>query len=114
AWTPENPSNEIPRVWVDRTGYNGQSIEQAGKYSSFWTQNMRYARVKNIQIAYRFSDYLLDKTALTGAIVFVNGQNLFTFTPLRDFDPERDPLQNHATATLPQSKIVTLGLNLTF
>ncbi len=114
AWTEERPNNEVPRVWVDRTGYNGQSIEQAGKYSSFWMQNMRYARLKNVQIAYHLPNEVLRRVRLTGATVFANGQNLLTFTPLLDFEPERDPLQNHATATLPQSKIVTLGVNLTF
>ncbi|QTD38474.1 TonB-dependent receptor [Polaribacter batillariae] len=114
AWTPENPNNKIPRVWVDRRGYNGNSIERSGKYNSFWMKNIKYARLKNIQIAYNFPEETLEKTFLTGARIYVNGQNLFTFTSLKDFDPERNTLQNHATSTLPQSKVVTIGVNLTF
>lgn len=114
AWTPENPNNEIPRVWVDRRGYNGNTIEKSGKYNSFWMQNRRYIRLKNVQIAYNLPEKALEKTFITNAKIYVNGENLWTATPLIDFDPERDALQNHATATLPQSKTITFGVNLTF
>lgn len=114
AWTPEKPSKTIPRVWVDRRGFNGSSIEKSGKYNSFWMKNVRYARLKNIQLAYNIPRKVLAKSFFSSARIFLNGQNLFTITPLKDFDPERNPLENHATATLPQSKIVSMGVNLTF
>lgn len=114
AWSPQNPNSNIPALWIDRTGVNGQSVETAGRWNTFWMQNMRYCRLKNIQLAYNFPQRWLANTFIKKARIYVNGQNLLTFTTLRDYDPERDPLQNNATATLPQSKTITVGCNLNF
>ena len=113
-WTPENPSLTRPRLWRDRTGYNGSTNGQPSKYHSFWVENRAYIRMKNIQVGYTFPSKLLDSTFLTSARIYVNGENLLTFTDFEDFDPERNALERHSTATLPQVKTISLGANIKF
>lgn len=113
-WTPEHPSNDDPRLWVDRTGYNGQSIDTADKQISYWVQDRAYIRLKNVQLGYTFSDGFLSRSPFQKLRFFVNGENLWTKTDLSDLDPERYDRESHATAVLPQNKIISFGLNATF
>lgn len=113
-WTPENPSETVPRVWVDRRGYNGVSIETGDKQNSFWVQNRAYLRLKNVQLAYTFPQTLLERLPFSDLSIYLNGQNLWTMTDLLDLDPERFSRESHATNVVPQSKIVSVGLNATF
>ncbi|EHQ24873.1 TonB-dependent receptor [Mucilaginibacter paludis] len=111
-WTPENPSTTYPRLWIDRNGYNGSTIEINN--ASYWVQNRAYLRLKNVQLAYTIPKSVLSKTFIQNLRVYVNAQNLLTFTPLKDFDPERQDQTQYGTSSLPQLKIFTAGLNLTF
>lgn len=111
-WTPENPSTTMPRLWIDRSGYNGATIETLP--SSFWVQNLAYLRLKNIQIGYVFPNTATSKLKVDNVRFYLNAQNLFTFTKYKDFDPERLSTQQYVTNSLPQLRIITTGLNLTF
>ena len=111
-WTPDNPSTTMPRIWIDRSGYNGASIETLP--SSFWVQNLAYLRLKNLQIGYSIPSKLLLKSKIQQCRFYVNAQNLFTFTKYKDFDPERLTTQQYVTNSLPQLRIVTAGASITF
>ncbi|MEO1010425.1 MAG: TonB-dependent receptor [Bacteroidota bacterium] len=113
-WTPENPSQTHPRLWVDRRGYNGQSIETADKQISYWVQDRAYIRLKNIQLGYTFSEAFLERSPFKRLRLYVNGENLWTQTDLDDLDPERFDRESHATAVLPQNRVISFGLNATF
>ena len=113
-WTPENPSETVPRLWVDRRGYNGASIGTSDKLNSFWVQNRAYLRLKNIRLAYTFPEKLLEKTPIRNLLVYLNAQNLWTSTDLEDIDPERFSQESHATNVLPQAKVISFGINATF
>ncbi len=111
-WTPDNPSETKPRIWIDRSGYNGASIETLP--SSFWVQDLAYLRLKNIQIGYTLPKSLLNKMKIENLRIYVNAQNLFTVTNYKDFDPERLTTQQFVTNSLPQLKVITAGVNVTF
>ncbi|MEM9298464.1 MAG: TonB-dependent receptor [Bacteroidota bacterium] len=116
GWTEENPSNTIPRVFVDRDGFNGQSIEGLGgqAMNSFWVIDQSYLRLKNIVLGYSLPKKLLDRYSIERLRIYVSGQNLWTQSDLDDLDPERSQFSNHFGGTLPQAKSYTVGLNLTF
>lgn len=118
SWTEENRSNTIPRIWVDREGFNGQSIEGLGgqAMNSFWVIDQSYLRLKNIMLGYTFQRDFFEKANLPieSLRIYASGQNLLTFTGLDDLDPERSQFSNHFGGTLPQAKGYTFGLNLTF
>ncbi len=111
-WTATNPSATMPRIWIDRSGYNGATIETLP--SSFWVQDLAYLRLKNVQIGYTLPKAVLSKIKIENIRVYVNAQNLLTFTKYKDFDPERLSTQQYVTNSLPQLKIVTAGVNVTF
>lgn len=112
-WTPENPSNENPGLWVDRSGYNGESIQKGGKVLDYWVADRAYLRLKNIRIAYTLP-VKTHKTSLFKSIqLYVSGQNLWTKTDLMDIDPERYSMETQADNSLPQSKIILIGIHAT-
>ena len=117
AWTPENRSNTVPAIFVDREGFNGYTIDQSGGFSgqnSFWVIDQTYLRLKNIVIGYTLPDQLLEKISVNYLRLYVSGQNLWTKSKLDDLDPERNAGANHFGATMPQQKVITFGLNLRF
>ncbi|WP_299324169.1 TonB-dependent receptor [uncultured Maribacter sp.] len=116
GWTEENRSNTVPRIFVDREGWNGNTIEGVGglAQTSNWIIDRQYLRLKNVVIGYNFPEKVLEQLSLDKFRIYVSGQNLWTNSKLDDLDPERNAFTNHFAATLPQAKVVTLGLNLNF
>ena len=110
-WTPENPSTTMPRLWVDRSGYNGATIETLP--ASFWVQDLAYLRLKNLQIGYSIPKALISKLRIEKLRMYVNGENLLTITNYKDFDPERLTTEQSVTNSLPQLKIISAGVNIT-
>ena len=56
----------------------------------------------------------LKKLKIENIRFYLNAQNLITFTKYKDFDPERLSTQQYVTNSLPQLKIITAGVNVTF
>jgi hypothetical protein len=102
-WTPDNPSTELPRLG----GVNNSVV------SSFYIQDVSYLRLRNLEIGYTLPASLSRKASIQRFRVFISGQNLLTFTKLKNFDPER--ANGGSTDQLtPLYKIVTTGLNIKF
>ena len=101
-WTPENTDAYFPRPnW--NNGGNRQTCDR-------YLQNAAYLRLKNITLGYSIPQTVLGKVGVSRLRVYVQGENLLTFTPLIDaFDPE---IINNMT--YPITKKVSVGLNLTF
>ncbi len=105
SWTAENRQASLPRL----TTSNG--YPQNFQTSSFWIRNAAYLRMKNVQLSYQFSPELLSSLRLKGLKVFVNAQNLLTFTDFKFSDPERN-LTRADLIEYPNTKTITAGLNL--
>ncbi len=107
AWTPENPSNELPKIKVNDT-WNRQQ-------SSFWACNMSWFKLKNVQLGYTLPKTLSQKMFLQKCYVYVNATDLFTLVSSKyeGFDPERDTFAD-GYGHYPIPRVFTLGLNLTF
>jgi len=100
-WTPENPSNDLPRVG----GQNNTRV------SSFYIQDTSFLRLKSLELGYSLSNDVLEKININKLRVFVGAQNLFTFTGLEHFDPEgANGSQSNRNA--PLYKTITFGVNL--
>lgn len=100
-WTPENPSANLPRVG----GLNNTLV------SSFYVQDASYLRVKNIELGYSLPKKILERINLDKLRIYASAQNLFTFTGLEYFDPERGVGRN-SSRNAPLFKTITLGINL--
>ena len=113
-WTEETPNGKYPRLTM--TDSNNW------KTSSFWMRSAAYCRLKNIQLSYTLPKQWMSKLHMKSAMIFVNAQNLFTFTDFyQGFDPEvaysgsDDGVELGAVAyNYPQVKTITMGIELKF
>ena len=109
AWTPERgTSATLPII----TTYEG-SLNENFRTNSFWLRNASYLRLKNLQIAYNVPVKLIKGDIIKRLKIFANAQNLFTFSPMDDFDPEKN-LKGSNFYAYPSVKTFTAGVNVTF
>ncbi len=74
SWTPTNTNTDIPRFGARRTDASDWYIEDG-----------TYLRLKQLRLAYNFNDLIKGVSQLK---VFVNAQNLLTFTSYNGYDPD--------------------------
>ncbi len=104
-WTPDNPSNTLPRLTLDEYRTN--------VHSSFYMQDASYLRLKNLELGYTISPRILSEIGLSSVRIYGNIQNVFTITDFKGFDPEQTVDQTRAEA-FPQVKVMTMGVNVNF
>lgn len=108
-WSVDNPTSEHPRVHA-RAKYYWDS--GTGANNTYWMVNTKYIRLKNLEIGYTLPKSLLQKTKFfTHMRVYMNGNNLLTFSPSKDIDPESSSSNG---TNYPQAKIINFGFSLTF
>ncbi len=80
AFTPENPSNSIPRV---------SSTDPAGNQlpSDFFVEDGSFFRLKTLEIGYNLTK-AVNSEWISSTRIFLNVQNLFTITNYSGYDPE--------------------------
>ena len=102
-WTPENPSNDYPRPNASLSKDGTPFIKTLGyKDGSF-------VKIRNLSLGYTFSTSALKPLHLSSLRLYVTGKNLFTFSKVKDYDPERGgDLSN------PLTKMYVAGLNVEF
>ena len=87
-------------------------------YSDYFVENGSYMKIKNITIGYTLPKNLLNHFKLEKLRIYITGQNLFTFTKFTGLDPEfANDVKNHGLytfSTYPQTKLYSIGLDLSF
>lgn len=114
-WTPQNPSTTTPRAVF---GPLGASNDRAN--SDRWIEDGSYWRIQNLVLGYTLPPALLSRTGIRGATprVYLNIQNLHTFTSYSNWDPEilgfADPLARGIDdgRIFPNVRTVSVGLDL--
>ena len=90
-----------------------QSANYQRDFSSKDIQDASFIRFRTLTLAYNFGANILNHTRVLGAArIFVQGQNLYTWTRWTGFDPEDD--NNLASYEYPTPRTFTVGLNVTF
>jgi TonB-linked SusC/RagA family outer membrane protein len=102
-WTPENPSNDFPRP--------DASVVQTSRlyFSTLGIVKGSFLKIKNINLGYTLPKDLIGKWHINNLRLYVTGQNLFTFSKLKDYDPERG-----GGESFPMTRQIVFGLNLDF
>lgn len=100
-WTPDNPTNDYPSL---RDG-------RQTKISDWWLENGSFLRVQNASIGYTFK--MPQRSFLEKARLYLNVQNLYTFTGFKGYDPEVG-LNGVYSGGYPRLRKWTIGLDLTF
>lgn len=108
-WSPQHTNSE----WASPESKSKKYLE-----STQFLQDAGYARLKNISLSYQFPKKILKYAA---AKLTVSGQNLFTITKYKGFDPEATSTsaQSDTDAGIdlgayPSPKTITVRLNVNF
>ncbi len=116
-WRPDNTDATYPRA-VTSVAVNGGNNDVVSNPSDYFLKNAKYFRLKNIQLGYDLKESVLDKVSwISSCKMFVNGTNLFTISPVKDFfDPEQVEQGNTGNNSYgyPVQRTYSLGVNLGF
>lgn len=108
-----DPTTEIPRF--DNGGENFNHV-----MSSRWIEDGTYIRIQNVKLSYRFPSNLTRKIKMSDLMVYVNVQNVATFTEYTGLDPQigsfdQNPqLRNLDLGRYPTPRVYTVGVKLDF
>ncbi len=105
-WRNPGDVTEIPRSTADYQLPN----------TNYFLENGGFWRLRNIRVSYDVPKTLLGKAKINSLRVFAQGQNLYTYTKYRGYDPELPPGEPaiHQGAVYPTLKTVTFGINIGF
>jgi TonB-dependent starch-binding outer membrane protein SusC len=105
---------------------NGSDVASR-ESSTFYIESGSYVRLANLQLGYRLPKTLAQKVSLSGVRVFVQAQNLLTFTGYSGVDPAVSSANIGGGSNVndvsksgfdgghyPANKITTLGVNIEF
>ncbi|WP_198652031.1 SusC/RagA family TonB-linked outer membrane protein [Chitinophaga deserti] len=103
-WTPENPSQTIPRAKLD----------PAPVFSDRFIEDGSFIRLKNVSLSYTLPKHITGK--ISSIQLYVSAQNLATWTNYTGFDPEVTSGSNVSPGTdqgiYPVSRTFTGGLKI--
>ncbi|HMQ01365.1 MAG TPA: SusC/RagA family TonB-linked outer membrane protein, partial [Cyclobacteriaceae bacterium] len=100
-------------TWIPRQINTGTETRGSGRNSgSVNLQNADYIRLKQATLAYNFNPELLRRAGFNAAKVYAMGVNLWTLTNYVGYDPEWTT--GGASGIIPQSRNLTLGVQLAF
>jgi len=81
-WTPTNTNTNIPRVTYD-------NAQRFGANETSWgLQDASYLRLSTITLSYNMPDSYMKKLGLSNVRFYVSGNNVFTLTRYKGYDPE--------------------------
>jgi TonB-dependent starch-binding outer membrane protein SusC len=114
-WSPANPSTTTPRAVI-----GPQGAMNANPASDRWIESGSFLRIQNASLGYRVPGGVLQGLGLSAAEarIYVNLQNLHTFTGFSNWDPETlgfgNPLARGIDdgAIYPNPRTITFGLDI--
>jgi TonB-linked SusC/RagA family outer membrane protein len=102
AWTPDNRNTDMPAYTAtNRTSYA----------SDRWQRDASYLTFRFASLSYDFDDKVLDGTGIEALNVYLNGENLLTFSEWRGFDVVA---RSSSSLIYPNPRTISLGINATF
>ena len=124
SWTPSNMANaKLPLLAPGSA--NGYTSFTSSTSNSYYVEDGSYLRLKTIQLGYALPKSLIKKIKLSNARIYIQAQNLFTFTKYTGSDPDislisRDPFGARDyyigvdLGGFPNPKQFLAGLSVTF
>lgn len=111
----KNPGTKIPHASINDPNDND-------RISDRYVEDGSFLRIKNITLGYTFPKALLNKAKIENLRVYVNIQNLYTFTKYTGYDPEVGASTQDSTGLTygldngryPSPAMYSFGLNITF
>src|SRR5690606_40292427 len=112
-WHREDPYNpNIPWVAGTYPAFR-KDVNNHNNFrkSDFWLTNVRYLRLKNLEVSYSIPQRIIERIGVKNLRVFANGTNLFSLDNVKAFgiDPE---ISSENGVIYPQQRLYNFGFNL--
>jgi len=106
AWTPENPSKDIPRWQINDKDINAQSDR--------WLTDASWINLQNVTLGYTVPAIQLKKLGIKSLRIYVMGDNLFFKSKRKGFDPRSKFDGTILSARYTQRYTMSTGINIQF
>lgn len=105
-WTADNPRQDVtmPRI------HSHYSYNINKEPSTWWLKNGNFIRFKNLEVGYNLPKKTIRKAGISGARVYLLGNNLYVWDSIKLWDPELG--SRNKGMSYPMSRTFTLGLEL--
>lgn len=110
-WTVDNQNTDVPAF----SSTNFQVPED-----SRFIEDGTFVRLRNVRLGYNLPQDAFGENVFDNITVYISGQNLYTFTNYKGYDPEVSGSGNSNVdlgidnGTYPNPRVVTIGLNAIF
>lgn len=112
SWSQERYEKGLP-ISLPRLTAAPANDKHNYRTSSFWLQDAHYIRLKNMEIGYDLTNIPKIKSLkLSSLRLFLNGQNLLTWTPMKWYDPEI--AANTNGGVYPMTRVMSVGVNIKY
>ena len=109
-WQGSGTSNAMPRAAVSSINSN--------YFNDFHVEDASYVRLQNVQIGYNLTELLGDNASVDSFRIYLSGNNLFTITDYKGYDPSANtgaPLGGALDKGFyPIASTYLIGINLNF
>ena len=109
-----NTGTTMPRLYTDSYANKNNRVSDA------YVEDGSYIRLANISLSYTLPRQWVSKLKLNNVKVYMNMQNVYTWTKYKGFDPEVGSHQGDALlngldySRYPSPRVYTFGLNVSF
>lgn len=111
-WTGKGSSNRFDKP----AAASGSAIRDYA--NSLWVEDGSYLRVRDITLAYNFSNTVLQNLKISSAQLFISAQNFITITNYSGYDPEASwnitTVNGWDRGVYPAMKSITGGVKINF
>jgi len=98
----------VPRLYY----YNGDYLYKTGNSNSMFVEKGNFVKISNIILGYTLPKNICSRIGVENLRLYVQGQELFTFTKYKGIDPEMETNGYDFNGT-PRQKVVSAGISLT-
>ncbi|MGP2569853.1 SusC/RagA family TonB-linked outer membrane protein [Ornithobacterium rhinotracheale] len=105
SWRPDNTDTDIPQFVYNNTS-------NANARSSRFLNDGSYVRIKNVELSYDIPKDYLQKAGIQSTRVFINADNVYTFTKYDGLDPEQGINGFNDYSVIPNIRTITFGVRL--
>jgi len=113
TWSVNNTDAKLPEINILNPN------NEANKVSTYFVEDGSYLRIKLLDLGYTLPSAILSKIGARQCRIFINAENLLTFTKYSNMDPEVKNGNDLSIgvdniSNMPLSRIFSMGLSLSF
>jgi len=106
SWTPNNPSNSIPRWQFDDTTASSQSTR--------FLTNASYLNIENINLGYTFPSKWTKHALINSLRIYVAAENVYYWSKRKGFDPRQSYDETTNATRYSPMRTISGGITLQF